>query len=95
MCTPGFDDSQYVSPSDKISTKRRVKRQKVSIEIPENLRETHKISIRRHFEPSIRKVWPDMEFVQKFTPPDFKVENFTQSIAPYFNSFSGKNTKNA
>ena len=49
----------------------------------------------------IVKVWlaacthPDMEFVQKFTPPDFKVKNFTPSISPYFNSFSGeKNTKN-
>ena len=31
-----------------------------------------------------------MEFVQKFTPPDFKVKNFTPSISPYFNSFSGK-----
>ena len=32
----------------------------------------------------------DMEFVQKFTPPDFKVKNFIPSISPYFNSFSGK-----
>ena len=37
--------------------------------------------------------WPDMEFVQKFTPPDFKVKNFTPSISPYFNSFSGKKHK--
>ena len=36
---------------------------------------------------------PDMEFVQKFTPPDFKVKNFTPSISPYFNSFSGKKHK--
>ena len=35
----------------------------------------------------------DMEFVQKFTPPDFKVKNFTPSISPYFNSFSGKKTQ--
>ena len=35
----------------------------------------------------------DMEFVQKFTPPDFKVKNFTPSISPYFNSFSGKKHK--
>ena len=28
-----------------------------------------------------------MEFFQKFTPPDFKVKNFTPSISPYFNSF--------
>ena len=32
-----------------------------------------------------------MEFVQKFTPPDFKVKNFT--ISPYFNSFSGQKHK--
>ena len=36
-----------------------------------------------------------MEFVQKFTPPDFQAKNFTPSISPNFNSFSGKNTKNA
>ena len=35
----------------------------------------------------------DMEFVQKFTLPDFKVKNFTPSISPYFNSFSGKKHK--
>ena len=35
----------------------------------------------------------DMEYVQKFTPPDFKVKNFTPSISPYFNSFSGKKTQ--
>ena len=35
----------------------------------------------------------DMEFVQKFTPPDFKVRNFTPSLSPYFNSFSGKKTQ--
>ena len=35
-----------------------------------------------------------MEFVQKFTPPDFKVKNFTPSISPYFNSVSGKKHKN-
>ena len=34
-----------------------------------------------------------MEFFQKFTPPDFKVKNFTPSISPYFNSFSGKKTQ--
>ena len=34
-----------------------------------------------------------MEFVQKFTPPDYKVKNFTLSISPYFNSFSGKKHK--
>ena len=35
----------------------------------------------------------DMEFFQKFTPPDFKVKNFTPSTSPYFNSFSGKKHK--
>ena len=34
-----------------------------------------------------------MEFVQKYTPPDFKVKNFTLSISPYFNSVSGKKTQ--
>ena len=32
---------------------------------------------------------------KKFTPPDFQAKNFTPSISPNFNSFSGKkNTKN-
>ena len=35
----------------------------------------------------------DMEFVQKFTPPDFQAKNFTPSISPNFNSFSGKKTQ--
>ena len=34
-----------------------------------------------------------MEFVQKFTLPDLKVKNFTPSISPNFNSFSGKKHK--
>ena len=34
-----------------------------------------------------------MEFVKKFTPPDFQAENFTPSISLIFNSFSGKNTQ--
>ena len=34
-----------------------------------------------------------MEFVKKFTPPDFQAKNFTPSISPNFNSFSDKNTK--
>ena len=39
--------------------------------------------------------YPDMEFVQKFTPLDFQVKNFTPSILPNFNSFSKKkNRKN-
>ena len=32
----------------------------------------------------------DMEFVQKFTPLDFQVKNFTPLILPNFNSFSKK-----
>ena len=32
----------------------------------------------------------DMEFVQKFTPPDFQAKHFTPSISPNFNSFSKK-----
>ena len=32
----------------------------------------------------------DMEFVQNFTPLDFRVKNFTPSISPNFNSFSKK-----
>ena len=35
----------------------------------------------------------DMEFVQKFTPPDFQAKKFTPSISPNFNSFSGKKHK--
>ena len=34
-----------------------------------------------------------MEFVQKFTPLDFQVKNFTPSILPNFNSFSKKKNK--
>ena len=34
-----------------------------------------------------------MEFVKKFTPPDFQAKNFTPSISPNFNSFSGKKTQ--
>ena len=35
----------------------------------------------------------DMEFVQKFTPLDFQVKNFTPSILPNFNNFSKKKTQ--
>ena len=31
--------------------------------------------------------------VQKFTPPDFQVKNFTPPILPNFNSFSKKKTQ--
>ena len=34
-----------------------------------------------------------MEFVKKFTPLDFQAKNFTPSISPNFNSFSGKKTQ--
>ena len=34
-----------------------------------------------------------MEFVKKFTPPDFRAKNFTPSISPNFNSFSKKKHK--
>ena len=34
-------------------------------------------------------VLPGMRFVQNFTPPDFQAKNFTLSISPNFNSFSG------
>ena len=33
-------------------------------------------------------VGADMEFVQKFTPPDFQDKNFTPPISSNFNSFS-------
>ena len=39
---------------------------------------------------SCHKDETDMEFVQKFTPPDFRAKNFTPSISPNFNSFSKK-----
>ena len=38
----------------------------------------------------ISGVIADMEFVQKFTPPDFQDKNFTPSILPNLNSFSKK-----
>ena len=34
-----------------------------------------------------------MEFVQKFTPLDFQIKDFTPSILPNFNSFSKKKHK--
>ena len=34
-----------------------------------------------------------MEFVKKFTPPDFHAKNFTPSISPNFNSVSRKKTQ--
>ena len=38
-------------------------------------------------------LYTDMEFVKKFTPPDFQAKNFTPSISPNFNSFSKKKHK--
>ena len=35
----------------------------------------------------------DMEFVKKFTPPDFQAKDFTPSISPNFNNFSKKKTQ--
>ena len=35
----------------------------------------------------------DMEFVKKFTPPDFRAKNFTPSISPNINSFSKEKHK--
>ena len=34
-----------------------------------------------------------MEFVKKFTQPDFQAKNYTPSISPNFNSFSKKKTQ--
>ena len=34
-----------------------------------------------------------MEFVKNFTHPDFQAKNFTPSISPNFNSFSGEKTQ--
>ena len=39
---------------------------------------------------SLLCIQADMEFVQNFTPPNFQANNFTPSISPDFNSFSGK-----
>ena len=47
----------------------------------------------------LRSIWSgvtvhaDMEFLQKFTPLDFRAKNFTPSISPNFNSFSKKTHK--
>ena len=41
-----------------------------------------------NFGAKIGGGYPDMEFVQNFTPPDFQPKKFTPSITPNFNSFS-------
>ena len=38
-------------------------------------------------------IYTDMEFVKKFTPPEFQAKTFTPSISPNFNSVSGKTHK--
>ena len=45
------------------------------------------MSLGRELWQSIRQA--DMEFVKKFTPPEFRAKNFTPSISPNFNSVSG------
>ena len=50
-------------------------------------------SLCTHIIKTLQKAQPDMEFVQKFTPLDFQVKNFTPSILPNFNSFSKKKTQ--
>ena len=45
------------------------------------------------FSLNVPHSYPDMEFVQNFTPPDFQVKNFTPPISPNFNSFSKKKHK--
>ena len=48
----------------------------------------------RHlYSPTNIGCTPDMEFVQKFTPPYFRAKNFTPSISPNFNSFSKKTSQ--
>ena len=41
----------------------------------------------------LTQTYINMEFVQKFTLPDFQAKNFTPSISPNFNSFSKKKHK--
>ena len=43
--------------------------------------------------PNTHFIMTNMEFVKKFTPPDFQAKNFTPSISPNFNSFSKKKHK--
>ena len=42
---------------------------------------------------TVLAITSDMEFVKKFTPPDFQAKNFTTSISPNFDSFSKKKHK--
>ena len=42
----------------------------------------------------VRKVHPEMEFVQKFTPPDFQAKNLHRQFHLISTVLVGKNTKN-
>ena len=57
-----------------------LKTQKIQLNTPLNVSWTAVLS----------RVRADMEFVQNFTPPDFRAKRFTPSISPNFNSFSKK-----
>ena len=52
-----------------------------------------KILLRWIFGKVHDHVHADMEFVKKFTLPDFQAKNFTPSISPNFNSFTKKKHK--
>ena len=54
---------------------------------------THKYTVHITQIHILHDAQTDMEFVQKFTPPDFQAKNFTPSILPYFSSFSKKKHK--
>ena len=57
-----------------------LKTQKIQLNTPQNVSWTAVLS----------RVRADMEFVQNFTPPDFRAKSFTPSILPDFISFSKK-----
>ena len=52
-----------------------------------------RIRIMKMMKEVMKMKLTDMEFVKKFTPPDFQAKNFTPSISPSFNSFSKKKHK--
>ena len=60
-------------------------------------RSSQQLSYFSIFEGSVRRFFliliSDMEFVKKITPPDFQAKNFTPSMSPNFNNFSGKKHK--
>ena len=51
------------------------------------------LNISTNQDQSKSLVLSDIEFVKKFTPPDFQAKNFTPSISHNFNSFSKKKHK--